>query len=95
MGILLWWIIGSIILAGGAILIAAIITKQVIKDLLNSDKDGFKEAKFATVLSKKLEGEHTVVKVKLTDFQGNSCEREIRSTQGATVKPYDNIYYND
>lgn len=86
---LIWWVVGAILLAGGAILIAVTITRQVIKDLLNSDKPGFKDSTFAKVVEKKLEGEHTVVKVKLS----NGEQAEIKSEQGATVSTGETIWY--
>ena len=92
MGLLLWWILGAIILTGGVIVIAVQITRQAIKDLMNSDQDGFNTARFAEVIEKKLDGEHTVVKVRLTDYSGNKSERVIKSTQGATVYVGETIY---
>ena len=92
MGLLLWWILGAIILGGGVIVIAVQITRQVIKDLMNSDRDGFSTARIAEVVGKKIDEEHTIVTVRLTDYIGNKSEREIRSTQGATVSVGDTIY---
>lgn len=77
--------------AVGVITVTVLITASVIKDLLNNNSS-MNNSFSATVEKIFKDGNHTVIKVKLKDYSGNTSTQEIRSEKGASVYEGQTIY---
>ena len=77
--------------AVGVITVTVLITASVLKDLLNNNSS-MNNSFSATVVKKFKDGNHTVIKVKLKDYSGNTSTQEIRSEKGASVYEGQTIY---
>lgn len=88
---LTWLLIGMAVAAVGVITVTVLITASVIKDLLNNNSS-MNNSFSATVEKKFKDGNHTVIKVKLKDYSGNTSTQEIRSEKGASVYEGQTIY---
>ena len=81
---LTWIILGMAVAAAGAIIVTVIITATVIRDLMQNDSSMNKSLS-ATIEKKLKDDNHTVIRVKLKDYNGNTTTQEIKSDKGATV----------
>lgn len=88
---LTWIIIGMVVAAAGAITVAVLITAAVIRELMQSNSS-MNNSLSATIEKKFKDGNHTVIKVKLKDYSGNTSTQEIRSDKGASVYEGQTIY---
>lgn len=88
---LTWLLLGMIVTAAGVITVSVLITAAVIRELMRNNSS-MSNSFSATVEKKLKEGNHTVIKVKLKDYNGNTSTQEIRSEKGASVYEGQTIY---
>lgn len=89
--LLTWILIGIAVATAGVITVAVLITATVIRDLMQNDSS-MNNSFSATIEKKFKDGNHTVIKVKLKDYSGNTSTQKIRSEFGASVYEGQTIY---
>ncbi len=89
---LTWLIIGLVATAAAVITVSVVITTSLIINMMREGSNGFDNAFSAEIESKLKDGNHTKIKVKLSDIHGNKKIREIKSEYGANVYVGQKIY---
>ena len=89
--LLTWILLGIAVAAAGVITVAVLITAAVIRDLMQNNSS-MNNSLSATIEQKFKDGNHTVIKVKLKDYNGNTSSQQIRSELGASVYEGQTIY---
>lgn len=90
--LLTWLIIGLAATAAVVITVSVVITASLIINMMREGSNGFDNSFCAQIESKLQDGNHTKIKVKLSDIHGNTKIREIRSEYGADVYVGQKIY---
>lgn len=89
--LLTWILIGMVAAAAGVITVTVLITAAVIKELMRNNSS-MNNAFSATIEKKMKDGNHTIIKVRMEDYNGNKSTQEIRSEVGASVYEGQKIY---
>ncbi len=90
--LLTWLIVGLVATAAAVITVSVVITASLIIRMMREGSNGFDNSLSAHIENKIREGNHTKIKVKLSDIHGNTKIREIRSEYGANVYVGQTIY---